>query len=339
MRAVGFNVAAYCARRGEPKSLASLYVVVRVSLDVVYLQRVEGHATQTDVVNIDDFLRSFEPRDIKECEKVCTGWPAKVPCVAESYVKAIMQGRCLNALHGAARYAESLCPLAEHLKVVAQPKRSVFVTKFVPPGGLVLVPETTKIAAKAVGDIPLDAVRLIVQNGNLDPKVEYVAEPQFAETTFVSPAWAVRKAEQSEDVNMKWGWLQQSLVAVAETHDAPNCPKITWSKAPDAAAAAAEPSRGASGEAAAAKAGVRVLSKQGPATPATPAMSAPVAGGGRDSTEVKILVPVLVNIAPLNEGAELFVPNLKKKKKKKAPEGAHAIDTKALLRASKKPRV
>ena len=94
----------------------------------------------------------YEPRLLKDCEKVCSGWPDKQPPVNSTYLEWLTTCRVGNALFCVARYvADRQGPVKDLVKVMSQPKRTVQAIKTIPAGTLILVPETMKISLKEYG--------------------------------------------------------------------------------------------------------------------------------------------------------------------------------------------
>ena len=251
-----------------------------------------------------------------------------------------MKARIQNALFSVARHAEAtMIALPEVINVRSKPTRTVVAKSFVAPGSLVLVPETSKIGVRKTkkqkeedqetdGAESTPVVRVVIERGDLLQGHEYFVQPMFADSSFVSVAWAVKTTTEEGEANMGWSAIRSSSVEVFDLVSKPGAVPVVQQVGEQVANKACKP-KCAKASAPNASASFAKASSASAPTIKPQALLVPEK---QFAIETVMQIPILVNLKPLEVGTELVVHQTKAIKK---PRGLDPIKTDVLLKKAK----
>ena len=231
---------------------------------------------------VSDFFEKFKLAGQEEEVTLFPGWPADY-MVQKGYAIHLMKLRILHAMHCAAASAQSDFDLVD---LYEKPKRTVRAKENIAKGGLLLVPNTTKVLTKLAQEQAWDG-ELCVSTPSSGPfacleGIRFVLGPNFSKE-MPCVAWAVKSTDKQNLANMGWSRMKITDVGVGE--GPPERTKAIGASKPKEAKAKASASSAAS------------------------------ASCGSLS-DFSLEVPVLINTKALAKSAELlfFAPQTKQKR-------------------------
>jgi hypothetical protein len=272
------------------------------------------HERQELKVKLEDFLATWELKDLKTVVEQHPGWPANRPKSSDNFRSLARRGAVLQALSHL--YSTAGLETENQVALFTKPVRKVEATSRAEVGVVVLLPEGIAVAAKPRGEV--------AQPGAVE--VKFVPEDSIHKyyimpcigTESVAPLWLVGTTPDEERANMAWSSVSVQCIlghdftgALKPAGCRPTSPAVAECQtALKGKAAVAKAKTAAKAKATAAKKGAKQASKS--------KASADTAGD-LDSdeseapppvdlaTSAQMIVPYLLNIKMLNTGDELLV--------------------------------
>jgi hypothetical protein len=116
----------------------------------------------------------------------------------------LIRARVLLGLTALACKVHASCGGDPQVYVLRKPGRRVLAAQAVPEGGLVLVPETSKVGSRLVGSGTNSAPTVKLSGVGLAPSDTDAFVASIVQDTFVVPAWVVRSTPDEAVTYMGW---------------------------------------------------------------------------------------------------------------------------------------
>ena len=345
LRSKGFDIGSHTVPSAMGASgRETMYQIAAIDQRYSDITVVLRDITSTDItrkVALDAFLASWEHRVAKDLVVLHIGWPSKRPSGLVAVRSIMRRGAIFTSL---GHLVQSADYMVEHRVIIyAKPVRKVEASADAASGHVVLLPETNSIKSRARTD---DGVEDQKNAGEVvfepaDPDHQYFLMP-CCDLERVAPLWCVGSTEDPSEANMGWGTV---VVQILMGHDFRGVitPAVVASgrigvqdmaaesDSQDAVGTAAGKAKGK--PAGKAKGKPKAKAQAIPADPVLGVIGTDHPGDEDQATELRAVIPVMLNIKPLRKGDVLLV--FKAKAAGKKPREVQPIQAGALAKKAK----